>query len=39
MGANERAAYGVSQVTLTRLDRLMERVFENERVIIYGAGG
>ncbi len=38
VGPRERETYGVSQVTLARFDRLMRRVYENEGLIIYGAG-
>jgi YYY domain-containing protein len=36
VGPNERAMYGANQVTLSRFDRLMDRVFENDAVIIFG---
>jgi len=36
VGPNERAKYGVSTATLQKLAQIMEPVFENGQVIIYG---
>lgn len=39
VGPNERAKYGVGPAALRTLDRLLVRVYENERLVIYGRRG
>jgi len=37
LGPREEAAYGAGQATRARLDRLLDRVYEADGLIVYGA--
>ncbi|MGC9359561.1 MAG: DUF2298 domain-containing protein [Anaerolineae bacterium] len=38
VGPRERSKYGVSRLTLQKLDAILERVYENPSYVIYGRG-